>query len=276
MSRKIWLLILFTAFLVGLPSNAGAEQFQPKHIKVVHEGQKTNNVYLLGEDGIIAGTVKDEVVVINGNLTLTSTANVKDRVFIIGGKLIREPGAKIGKGIFHLNLGHDNLNSLLLGLGAFIAIELGKLFLTVLIIFASLAALFLVRNRINRARSALQRHFTKTGLLGLLAATGSGLIIMALMITIWGIPAAVILACAILIVLNIGVGALSLIVGAFLLKNYPWGQEPYIQVLIGSLFIAALLNFPVLGMLWGGLIFIFALGASALSILPERTNADVS
>lgn len=271
MNRKIGFLLLLVLFLAGFTGNAYAEKNIAKHTKVIHEGQITRDVFLFGEDGIISGTT-DEVVVINGNLTLTSTANIKDRVFIVGGKLTREPGAKVGEGVFHVNLRHETLNSLLLGLGAFIGIELGKLCLGVLIILASLTALLLVKTRVDRAKKALETNFMKTGLLGLLATIGSAMIFFALIVTIWGIPVAILLGTIIIALISIGMGALSLIFGELLLRSYSWGQKPYIQVFAGSISIVTLSNFPVFGAVWGIMVFVFALGALALSILPGRTD----
>jgi hypothetical protein len=275
MSRKMWLLIFLVLILTIFSGNVYAKQNITKNTKILHEGQITRDVFLFGEDGVISGTVKDEVVVINGDLILTGTADIKDRVFIVGGKLTREPGAKVGEGIFHVNLKHQTLNSLLLGFGAFIAIELGKLCLGLLAILASVTALFLVKSRVNRAKAALQTNFIKTGLLGLLATIGSTMVVFALTITIWGIPVAILLGAIIIVLLSIGMGALSLIFGELLLRSFNLEQNSFIQVLVGSLFIVALSNFPVFGALWGIMVFIFAMGALALSLLPGRTEVDV-
>lgn len=275
MNRKLWFLVTLVFILAGFSGSAAAAPNQDKHTKVVHEGQTTRDVFLLGEDGIISGTVTDEVVVIKGNLTLTSTADIKDRVFIIGGKLTREPGAKVGEGVFHVNLQQDTLNSLLLGVGAFMGLELGKLCLGILIIIGSLMSLLLVKTHVNRGKSALQTQFVKTGLLGMLAAVGLSFLIIALIITIWGIPAALLLGAIIIILQSIGIGALSLLIGELLLKNYIWGQKPATQVLVGSLCIISFLNFPVFGMLWGIIIFIFAMGALTVSFVPGGNEVEI-
>lgn len=238
--------------------------------RVVQEGQRVENVFLYGEDGIIAGVVEDEVVVINGNLTLTKTARIQDRVFLIGGQLNQEPGAAVGKGIFHINLANENLNSLLLGAGAFVLLELAKLALALYVFLASLISLFVLKNRVNRAKGALQSGTVKVGLLGFFGALGLGLVFLALVVTVWGIPLALLLGLLLLALLPVGLSALSLLTGELLLKNFAWGQKPFYQVLIGSLFLVALFNFPVLGVLWGILVLVFALGAVAASLLPGK------
>lgn len=274
MIRKIWFLLLFVVLLNFFSVGAWAAEPVFNQNKVVNEGQKVENVFLYGEDGIISGEVNDEVVVINGNLTLTKTARVKDMVFLIGGELTQEPGAEVRKGIFHLNFANENLNSLLLGAGAFILMEMAKLFLTLLTFLLSLASLFVFKNKVGKAKAMLQANMLKVGLLGMFATIGLGLVLIALTVTIWGIPAAVFLGLVILILLPVGLGALSFIIGGLLLKSFAWGQKPFYQVLIGSLFIVALLNFPVLGILWGVLVLIFAIGALASSLMPEKANSN--
>jgi len=274
MNRKGCFLLVLVVLLSCFSVNAWAEDSIFSKNKVVNEGQKVENIFLYGEDGIIAGEVTEEVVVINGDLTLTKTARIHDRVFLVGGKLTQEPGAKVGKGIFQINLANENLKSLLLGVGVFALIELIKLFLALFIFLASLASLFVLKNKVSKAKAMLQAKMLKTGLLGLFATIGLGLLFTALIITVWGIPVAILLGLVLLILLPVGLGALSAMIGELLLRSFAWGEKPFYQVLIGSLFIVALLSFPVLGALWGVLILILALGALATSLLPKKLDSD--
>lgn len=272
MRQKVWLFLLVLLLISCFSVNAWAAEPFYNLNQIVTEGQKVENVFLYGENGLISGEVADEVVVINGNLTLTKTARVKDRVFVVGGKLTQEPGATVGKGIFHINLDNKNLNSLLLGFGAFALIELGKLALALYVFLAGLIAYFAFKARVNRAQRLLQTNMLKTGLLGFFAAIGLGLIMLALTITVWGIPVAIFLVLLVLAVIPIGLGALNLMTGELLLKSFAWGQKPFYQMLIGSLFMVALFNFPVLGILWGLLILAFSLGAFSLGVMPIKTD----
>lgn len=274
MNRKGCFLLVLVVLLSCFSVNAWAEESIFSKNEVVNEGQKVENIFLYGEDGIISGEVTEEVVVINGDLTLTKTARIHDRVFLVGGELTQEPGAMVGKGIFHINLANENLKSLLLGVGAFALIELIKLFLALFIFLASLASLFVLKNRVSKAKAMLRAKMLKTGLLGLFATIGLGLLFTALIVTIWGIPVAILLGLVLLILLPVGLGALSAMIGELLLRSFAWGEKPFYQVLIGSLFIIALLSFPVLGALWGVLILIFALGALATSLLPKKLDSN--
>ncbi len=278
MKRKICFLFILVVMLSCFTVNAWAAEniFNHNiHNKVVNEGQKVESVFLYGEDGIISGTVTDEVIVINGNLTLTKTALVKDRVFLLGGKLTQEPGAVVGEGIFHINFANENFNNLLLSFGAFALLELAKLFLALLVFSLSLISIFVFKNRVRKAKAMLQAKVLKIGLLGLLATIGLILLFTALTVTIWGIPVAVLLGLVLIIILPVGLGALSSIIGGLLLKSFDWGQKPFYQILSGSIVIVALLNFPVLGILWGLLVLIFAIGALASSFLPEIVNPNI-
>ncbi len=269
--KQVLVVLVTLLFLSGTHAAPASADEPFYHLnRVVQEGQRVENVFLYGEDGIIAGVVEDEVVVINGNLTLTKTARIRDRVFLIGGQLNQEQGAAVGKGIFHINLVNENLNSLLLGAGAFVLLELAKLALALYVFLAGLISLFVLKNRVNRAKGALQSGTVKVGLLGFFGALGLGLVFLALVVTVWGIPLALLLGLLLLILLPVGLSALSLLAGELLLKNFAWGQKPFYQVLIGSLFLVALFNFPVLGVLWGILVLVFALGAVAASLLPGK------
>lgn len=270
MNRKMYFVLALAITLCCFSVNARAGETVVVHNNIVNERQKVENVFLYGENGIISGDVTDEVVVINGDLTLTKTARIKDRVFLVGGKLTQEPGAVVGKGIYQINLSSRNLNSLLLGVGAFALIELAKLFLGLLIFLASLVSLYVLKNRVHRAKTFLQAGIIKTGLLGLFATIGLTLVFMALTVTIIGIPVAILMGLALLILLPVGLGALSMTLGGLILKSFPWGEKQFYQVLFGSLFIVTLLNFPVFGVLWGAIILIFAIGALASSFIPQK------
>ncbi|MFZ5597401.1 MAG: hypothetical protein ACOY31_10375 [Bacillota bacterium] len=273
MNRKMYLVLALAILLTCFSAGARAEEAVPGHNNVVNEGQKVKNVFLYGENGIISGEVTDEVVVINGDLTLTGTARIKDRVFLLGGKLTQEPGAVVGEGIYQINLSSENLNSLLLGVGAYSLIELVKLFLGVLIFLTSLASLYALKNRVNRAKYFLQTNIIKTGLLGLFATIGLSLVFIALTVTIIGIPVAILMGLALLILLPVGLGALGITLGELLLKSFSWGEKQFYQVLFGSLFIVTLLNFPVLGVLWGAVILIIAVGALASSFISRGADS---
>lgn len=276
MNRRVCF-FLFLVLVISasfFSANAWAGEPVLNQNSIVDEGQRIKNVFLYGEDGVISGEVTDEVVVINGNLTLTRTARIHDRVFLIGGELNREPGAELGRGIFQVNLANENLNSLLLGLGTLALLELAKLFLALLIFLASLASLFMFKHRVARAKAMLGAKMFKTGLLGLFATIGLGLVFIALIVTVWGIPVAILLGIVLLILLPVGLGALNGMIGELLLKSFAWGQKPFYQVLIGSIFTVALFNFPVLGILWGVLVLIFTIGAFAASLLPENAGPN--
>lgn len=274
MNRKGCFLLVLVVLLSCFSANAWAEDSIFSKNKTVNEGQKVESIFLYGEDGIISGEVAEEVVVINGDLTLTKTARIHDGIFMVGGKLTQEPGAEVRKGIYQISLANEYLKSLLLGVGVFAVIEMIRLFLALFIFLASLASLFVLKNKVSKAKAMLQAKMLKTGLLGLFATIGLGLLFTALIITVWGIPVAILLGLILLMLLPVGLGALSAMIGELLSRSFTWGEKPFYQVLIGSLFIVALLSFPVLGTLWGVLILIFALGALATSLLPKKLDSD--
>jgi hypothetical protein len=265
-----WLLIPVIALLIGYSTPIPAEATEMDRTRVDHH-QRVEDFFLFGGDGTISGEV-GEAVVIMGDLTLTKTARVRDHVFVIGGRLRLEPGAQIDEGIVHIDAGERTLNSLVLGLGTFAGLELGKLALDVIIIVFCLLYFLLARKQVMAAKQILQDNFVKTGTLGLFASLGLVLILAALSITIIGIPVAAFLMLVVLLLLPVGLAALSLIFGEIVLTGTMPDQNPLLQTLAGALILVAFLSFPVLGLVWGGLVFIMSLGATASIIISHRSS----
>ncbi len=262
----LWLMIIW--FVVGLQLPVEADQIPPDQ-NTVGEGQSVDRVFLYGKDGVISGQVREIVVVINGNLTLTSTANVKDRVLIIGGNIVQEPGAQVGRGIMQLDLKGKNLNSLLLAGAAFIGLEVVKILLAIFIVLASIIYLFLAKNKVAKARDSIEKQLVKVGILGILAGLGITLCLTALAVTIIGIPLAILLALIIILLAPIGFTALGLILGKLMLGHTGLGKTELSPAFFGSLIIIAFLISRIRGIV-GNIVNGPGVGALAMSIMPEK------
>lgn len=244
---------------------------------LVLEGQRVKNVLLIGQDGVIAGEVQDEVVVINGNLTLKNTARVADRVFIIGGVLQQEPGAQVGKGVFNVSTSKAFVNSLLLGVMAFIGLELAKFLISISVIVAAIIVMFTTPTIARNSATVLKKGLLKSAVLGFLALLCFGLLAGALVTTILGIPLALILILILTLMLIVGFTGTALIFGELLKPSpdsllRPTLPSTLLTTTIGSLMLVALANLPVVGVVWVLIILVLALGSFIQVIFNKQVS----
>lgn len=271
-STAILLVILFFAasapvFAVesGINSAPKAVTFQNR---LVPEGQRVRNVLLVGQDGVIAGEVEDEVVVIKGNLILKSTAKVADRVFVIGGELQQEPGAQVGKGVFNISTSNAMLNSLLLGIAAFAGIELLKFILSTGLILAVLIVMLTAPVMAKESAATLNNGLLKSVLIGLLGLLCFILLTAALAASIWGIPLALIMLLLFIVLLVIGFSGVAVVFG----ELFKPVRGSLLTTAMGSLLLAALLNLPVLGAVWVLITVVLAIGSTIQVIFNKKSR----
>lgn len=270
------LLAIFVLYLTT-PVWAATKIANPTNIiayqeSLVPEGQTVNNVLLIGKDGIIAGTVKDEVIVIRGSVTIKNTARVSDRVFVIGGDIKQEPGAKVGKGVFNISTSSTIINSLILGLLTFLGIEIVKLVLSICVIFAALIVVVVAPNIAEKSADKLRSGTLKSAVLGVLALISFSLLISTLVSSVWGIPLALLITLLMLFLLVIGFTGMVLVFGDLFRKGANLtAQSNLIMKCIGSLMLVAMLNLPIVGVLWGLVVIALALG-STVQLLFRKGN----
>lgn len=243
---------------------------------LVPEGQTVNSVLLVGKNGIIAGTVKDEVIVIQGSVVIKSTARVADRVFVIGGDIQQEPGARVGKGVFNISTSDATINSFILGLITFFGIEVIKLILSICLILAAVIVMIAAPGTAGKTAKHLREGTLKSAVLGILGLVSFGLLMAAMASSIWGIPVALLVLVLLLVLLIIGFAGMSLVFGGLLREGVnltKWSnstaQTNLILTCMGSLLLVAMLNLPIVGPVWGLLVIVLALG-SAVQMLFVR------
>ena len=107
------LLLVFIFLAVsGLATNVNAKEIPWFHNQktivswknvVLPEGSTVKHLIVIGGDATVNGRVNDEVVVIDGDVTIGSTGYVKDNVTAVGGTVKQESGSFVGKASCHLN-----------------------------------------------------------------------------------------------------------------------------------------------------------------------------
>lgn len=265
--KRIWTWLLLIA-LLAWPAVALADGGP----LLVPDGQTTEVVVAWGRPVEVAGVVTDQVIVIQGDVLLRSTARVHDRVIAIGGKVTMEPGAQVRKGVFALDLSSPTLNGLLLGLVGFGAIEtlrlLGAAALLVVAVLVNLAFRRRLQPWLNEHPGALWRGF----LAGAIAALGMGGAALLAGVTVWGWPIAAILGLVGFLGTCFGLGLISLRLGTYL--GTLWGRgeglTDWLRAAVGAVALAVLTWVPLLGWLAAAMVIITALGAAVLYGMAPR------
>jgi hypothetical protein len=118
--RKAFLAVLLQSAAVGLLVPAPALAQSPEAItyrltgtriaiaqdvRIERDEEVTDAVVVVGGTARIDGRVRNGVVVVGGNLHLSSTAEVRGDVVLVGGQLTRDPGAQMSGGANYISFG---------------------------------------------------------------------------------------------------------------------------------------------------------------------------
>lgn len=74
-------------------------------VRIERDEEVTEAAVVLGGNLTVDGRVRDGIVVVGGDLHLTSTANVRGDVVLVGGRLTRDPGAELSGGVSYVSFG---------------------------------------------------------------------------------------------------------------------------------------------------------------------------
>lgn len=247
-------------------------------VTIERDGEVRGNVVALGGPVSVAGRVRGDVVALGGPIDLEETATVEGDVISAGGPIDRSPEATVrgdvvqgfrfgdlrnfrfgtpngrvdvdeGAGIFSFFLS-------LLGIG-FRAAGLAVIALLVLI--------FLPDQTHTVKRMTVEQPIASIGV-GILTFLVAALVMGVLVITLCGIPVALILGLALLMALLYGWIALGLMVGERLLSMLDTQRPlPLIGGVVGVLLLSLLVAVPCIGWLIGFLGGSWGLGAVVLS-----------
>ncbi|MCY9691476.1 hypothetical protein [Paenibacillus alginolyticus] len=269
----IFIALMFCALMFTMPTNAMAKGIFEHQDTVVPENQVVDDVVVVGADATIWGTVKDSVIVFNGNVNLKASAKIKGFVLVIGGNIQQEQGAVVTDEIINLSFDKATQNSLLIGGGLVIGTWLLQLTASIMLIILPVLATLILKQRmqpfIERARLAPGRL--------LFIGFFSSIILIALsvllFVTIIGIPIAIIILVLVLLSFIIGMSALSILVGERIQGTF--GRSNWFISLTGSILLVSLMNIPLVGVILFFGILLFSIGIMTLWIL-EKTKRKSS
>lgn len=232
---------------------------------LVASGHSVETVITLGTDAHIAGTVRDVVLVISGNIYLEPTAHV-DLVVDLGGHVYNSSLTSARTGIFELYPSQKFLNDMVIGGVLIFGIWFAHITISLIGILLLTGLGYFLHNRFKRASDLISASTPR--LFGIGVATGllCTAIIVLLSITIIGIPLAALILFFCLIAMLIGIIPLIDHLGKKILSPKILGYPPLTVQLIQSLLFVALANVPLLGFFFVAISALTGLGVVATTI----------
>lgn len=277
MKLRIWLLCALLLLGASLPvsaapmTNANIVGFNDTYVP---PDAIVKNVVVVGGDVTIAGKVRDEVVVINGNVRLAATANIRDRVIVLGGDLLTEDGVYIGKGIFRIG-GNFPFAATIISVA------------TVILLLWSINVLFTVglavlplffawgwKKGVLDLSEITRTSPLKAVIVGILGGLAALFIMLIFAITLFGIPVACFLAILLILAVVAGLSGICHAVGQiFPIAFNGTERSVFINTLCGSMELALAFNIPLAGTLILLLSCIAALGAVLIKFFTQKAES---
>jgi len=255
---------------------------------IIDEGENfVSNIVLISGDVTVNGSVDGDIVVVGGDIFVNSTGYVRGDAIAVGGHVKKEEGAKItGSSI---SIGAPFL--ILPGGSAYQIIQGILLIIMIISMLFSAVSISLFRRPIIRISEKLLTHPIKSFFFGYLVFLGSFLVWLLLLVSVIGIPLALIGQPIASVILTIfAYSAANLVLGQWIFKQQSPVKAffqgsiittglPFLALLVGYLSNSLILF--ILNMLFlGFLLFIilpFGLGAASLSRFgfpPRAGKAD--
>ncbi|OKQ00363.1 hypothetical protein A3849_01300 [Paenibacillus sp. P46E] len=252
----------------GMASARGIFEHQNISVPV---GQTVDDVYVVGGNAEIFGQVTGVTVVVNGDLHLGRTADIKGLVVVIGGLVKQDQGAVLGDDIYNISLDTSTQNSLLIGggiaLGLWVLQLAASLLMVLIPILLRLAgkqkiAAFTDRYPLSSVRRLLVIGFLGTLILAALSAL--------LLVTVIGIPVIILLLLMMVIALAFGSTVVSFRIGE--LFHGAGQMSDWMKVLVGAAILTAFVNIPFVGFILFVLLLMISIGICVQWIFRKRVK----
>ncbi|WP_028403053.1 hypothetical protein [Ectobacillus panaciterrae] len=262
-----FLSVLFLTLTFHHPVLAAGNSIVHYKETVIPENQKVESVLVLGNDAVIDGTVQTAVIVINGNLQIHRTADIKGPVLVIGGRVEQEKGAKIGEHILSFYLNDPTQNSLILGGALFLGMWFIRLIGSILLIIMTVLTGMVVRNKLDYVKEHMNQQFGRLLVTGAITSFALLALCVLLFISIIGIPVVILFVLGVLCSFLIGMSLLSKEIGKQL--KVMDGRAEWLVLTVGAFTLTAFMNIPLIGMLVILLIIWLSLGFTAKWLLEK-------
>jgi len=250
----------------------------------IGRGERVNDLVSIGGDVVVEGEVLGDVVVVGGDLVLESASRVNGDAVTVGGSTRVERGAAVRGDRVSLGglaavgggaaAGVLGAGALSLGVVGYAGQVLESVFGYAFLFILGLLLMGFAPERLSRVQATIVRAPFRSGATGALAFVGAFVAGIVLVLTIVGIPAAIVLALLAPIGAYVGLAAAATVVGATIPIERLAGR-PVAQLAagVGGLFVASLV--PYLGAFVTAAAACAGVGALLLSKLGTR-DVDAS
>ena len=262
------------------------------------ESQVEGDVAVFGGRVVVAGEVRGDVVVVAGKVTLRPTAVVEGDVVLAGGRVERELGAQvngqtIGQGwawrvFFGPWWGSPGVANAsgkgwaLWFLGFWVRVALALLRALVFALLAVLLVVLLPEPTRKVSATMLAHPWESLGM-GVILAVLTPVVMVVLLLTLVGIPLALVLVAAVGLAALYGWLALGVALGEKLTEGFHAAWNPLVSAAVGTallyLVVAGADLIPCVGWLVGLFTFIVGLGGATLAlfdVLPLEVREKMS
>lgn len=249
----------------------------------VEVDESVGDVVSVGGSVIVAGHVTGDAVSVGGSLVVEPSGVVDGDAVVIAGALEVQPGGQVkgdqvSVGVPFFGKNEEEPQSarasewLLPGLaGAFTVFGiLGALLRAAVMFIGALMALYLAPRRVEMVRRYLVANpgFSFGG--GLLVYGLGPLLMLVFVLTLIGIPLALLLIVAMLLCAVLGMASLLVWLG----ERIPYfrGKSPFLSLLVGALILASLSAIPFFGFVLQVVVTVAASGAALLTRLGSQDD----
>ncbi|MGG5254390.1 hypothetical protein ACQYAD_12920 [Neobacillus sp. SM06] len=241
-----FVMIFLIVFMTAKPAFAMEKNIFNEKRSTLPVNEKVDNVIILGHNIDIKGKVDTAAIVVNGNMNISKTARINGIVLVINGTVTQEPGSYVRENILAFKFTNQSVNYLLTGLALLLSSWAVQLIVSSGLVLLTVLVGFLLKNKGAHKLELYKEQAGKIVLVGVVASIALSGIIGLLVITVFGIPLAILLAIVPFVFFMIGVTLLSRIIGEKLLVNR---QLPvWLKDFAGAFVTIAIFNFPFFGL----------------------------
>lgn len=268
----LWMgLTLAVVFAWAPPAHA-----QTRTIEALVRGQPTTisqnevveDVLVMGHNVTVEGRVTELLVVLDGDVHLTSTART-GIVVDIGGVIRQDRGAHV-EGVYRLSLNAPFWNGTLFGL--MVAFGLWAASLAVSVVFVLVAVLIAAGLAGRRLPLASEdASVRRLGLLGVFMTLAVLSVVSLLGMTVIALPLAGIVLAAYVVAGVVGLSAVSLWVGRLVMRGEE-SRPTWALSLAGAGLMAAFMNIPLIGIVLLCLFWLIGVGCVTQVLLRRRRS----
>lgn len=247
----VFVLSLFATMMTMLPTPVvyavGMDKAIISHqATLIQRGQVVEDVVVLGHDVVVAGDVSEILVVINGDIHLTSSSRT-GIVIDLGGTVRQDVGAHVNA-VYQSALSTPFWNGALFGGTFALVLWLGMLAVSIGLVILSVLLSYALRHQVKAPLSQIERSGRRVGMTGVFASLAILAMSALCAVTIVGLPLAGLLLLLYLTAGVVGFSIVALWLGKLALRHSPTERPVWLTSLIGASLLMAFTNIPFVGL----------------------------